>query len=165
MNYAPFLKYCRCSAYSLFVLGCFLPEISCARNLPLNVVGIEPRKNNNVRVFHEARITVYWQNSDYYTKLLKSSSGVRLKNGMHVAVDPKLIPYGSKIRIEGWGTYTAVDTGSAVIKRTAAKRMGKNVPVVDVFFVSKEEALRATRMNPIFSRVEIIEVAKSSPRI
>lgn len=113
-------------------------------------------------VIPEARITVYWQNSDHCTRALMSSSGVTLKNKFHVAVDPKLIPYGSRIRIEGWGEFIAVDTGSAVIKRTAARRMGKNVPVIDVFFLYREEALLAARTKPAFSKVEIIQTPKDT---
>lgn len=135
----------------VLVLGWSLPWSSYAQTEDRS----SPVPGETKRIFPEARITVYWQNSDTNTQALKSSSGVTLKNKRHVAVDPKLIPYGSEVRIEGWGTFIAVDTGAAVKKRTAARRMGKNVPVVDVFFLCKEEALRAARDKPAFSKIEI----------
>jgi 3D (Asp-Asp-Asp) domain-containing protein len=136
----------------VFSLAWFLPwSCEAAEKSPAT----RAKKQSN-RTFAEARITVYWQNSDADTRALKSSSGVRLKNKQHVAVDPSLIPYGSEVRINGWGKFIAVDTGGAVKKRTAARRMGKNVPVVDVFFTSKAEALQAAQKNPAFAKVEVL---------
>lgn len=36
------------------------------------------------------------------------------QNPMVIAVDPSVIPLGSKVTIEGYGTYTAADTGGAI---------------------------------------------------
>jgi 3D (Asp-Asp-Asp) domain-containing protein len=110
---------------------------------------------SNLHSFPEARVTVYWMESDAYTQSLKSSSGIKLKDKIHAAVDPELISYGSKIWIEGWGEYIAVDTGSAVKKRTAARKLGKDVPVIDIFFMDKKEALQAAETRPSFARVVV----------
>lgn len=86
-----------------------------------------------------ARVTAYWAGEgDYYTGRGISSTGVRLHEG-HCAVDPNIIPYGSIVEIQGVGKYLAVDTGTAVIARTAAKEGGhtsaqRNALVVDVYF-------------------------------
>jgi 3D (Asp-Asp-Asp) domain-containing protein len=143
---------CRCALVWIFLSWGISEKSQGALQPPLSKQMKSPS-----RVFPQARITVYWQDSDTWTQSLQSSSGVRLKNKRHVAVDPALIPYGSEVRIEGWGSFIAVDTGSAVVKRTAARRMGRDVPVVDVFFLSKEEALRAAKSNPVFSKVEIFQ--------
>ena len=60
------------------------------------------------------RITAYWQSEDGWTKALKSASGKRLVSGKSCAVDPRLIPYGSNVIVEG-KRYVAHDTGTAVI--------------------------------------------------
>jgi 3D (Asp-Asp-Asp) domain-containing protein len=89
-----------------------------------------------------ARVTAYWAaEGDYYTGQGISSTGVRLHDG-HCAVDPKIIPYGSIVEIAGVGRYLAVDTGSAVISRTAAREGGhtseeRNAIVVDLYFESR----------------------------
>lgn len=47
----------------------------------------------------------------------RTATGVNLgthSNARVVAVDPSLIPLGSKVTIEGLGTYTAADTGGAI---------------------------------------------------
>jgi 3D (Asp-Asp-Asp) domain-containing protein len=92
-----------------------------------------------------ARLTAYWSSEgDYYTGRGISSTGVRLHDG-HCAVDPNIIPYGSIVEIPGMGRYLAVDTGSAVIDRTAAREAGHNSAergaiVIDLFFESAREA-------------------------
>ena len=89
-----------------------------------------------------ARVTAYWAaEGDYYTERCISATGVRLHDG-HCAVDPSIIPYGSVVEIAGVGKFLAVDTGSAVISRTAAREGGhtseeRNALVVDVFFESR----------------------------
>jgi 3D (Asp-Asp-Asp) domain-containing protein len=91
-----------------------------------------------------ARVTAYWAaEGDYYTERCISSTGVRLHEG-HCAVDPSIIPYGSVVEIAGVGKYLAVDTGSAVISRTAAREGGhtsaeRGALVIDLFFAHRSE--------------------------
>ncbi len=91
-----------------------------------------------------ARLTAYWASEgDYYTSRGVSSTGVRLHGG-HCAVDPSIIPYGSIVDIPGVGQFLAVDTGSAVINRTAAREAGqnsaeRNALVVDLYFEDPSE--------------------------
>lgn len=95
------------------------------------------------------RLTVYWSHggkSDKWTRQGKSSTGIPLKEG-HIAVDPKIIPYGSSVLILG-KKYRAVDTGSSVVKRTASRKMGRNEPVIDIYFKNKKDALEFSRKNP-----------------
>lgn len=89
-----------------------------------------------------ARVTAYWcSEGDYYTRHHLAATGVRLHDG-HCAVDPNIIPYGSVVDIAGVGTFLAVDTGTAVVERTAAREGGhtkaeRNAIVVDLFFSSR----------------------------
>jgi 3D (Asp-Asp-Asp) domain-containing protein len=89
-----------------------------------------------------ARVTAYWASEgDYYTRHHLSATGVRLHDG-HCAVDPTIIPYGSVVAIAGIGTFLAVDTGTAVIERTAAREAGRTYAerhaiVIDLFFESR----------------------------
>ena len=43
-----------------------------------------------------------------------TKSGTRAMPGHTLAVDPNIIPLGTKVYIEGLGIYTAEDTGSAI---------------------------------------------------
>jgi len=94
-----------------------------------------------------ARVTAYWAaEGDYYTERCISATGVRLHEG-HCAVDPSIIPYGSVVEIAGIGKYLAVDTGSAVISRTAAREGGhtsaeRGAIVIDLFFEDRSEGER-----------------------
>jgi 3D (Asp-Asp-Asp) domain-containing protein len=94
-----------------------------------------------------ARVTAYWASEgDYYTGRGLSATGVRLHDGL-CAVDPSIIPYGSVVEIAGVGKYLAVDTGSAVVGRTAAREGGhtsaeRNAIVVDIFFESRVDGER-----------------------
>ena len=47
-----------------------------------------------------------------------------------IAVDPKVIPLGSKVHVEGYGYAVAADTGGAI--------KGNKI---DVFFPSKQDAI------------------------
>jgi hypothetical protein len=84
---------------------------------------------------------------------------VRLRVG-HCAVDPRRIPYGSKVVFPD-GVFTAVDTGGAVITRKAARRAGRtaierNALVVDRFFETKRQALVWANAHPEFITVQVI---------
>jgi len=86
-----------------------------------------------------ARVTSYWADEGSEC----ASTGRRLRPG-HCAVDPKRIPYGSKV-IFSDAVCTAVDTGTAFISRKAARLCGRTASqrraiVVDRFFETKREA-------------------------
>ena len=109
-----------------------------------------------------ARITVYWasggKGSDPWTRRHVCSTGTRLQAG-HCAVDPRRVPYGSKVVLPD-GTLVAVDTGSAVRSRKAARLLGRNAAernaiVIDRFFETKQQALAWARRNPYFMFVRI----------
>ncbi len=111
-----------------------------------------------------ARVTVYWagggRGSDRYTRLHKSATGQRLQQG-HCAVDPRRIPFGSKVVLPDGTTLHAVDTGTAVRNRKAARKAGRtvnerNAIVIDKFFESKRQALIWANSNPPFVNVKVI---------
>lgn len=116
-----------------------------------------------------ARITVYWSHgagTDRWSRRGESSTGESLKDRAHAAVDPAVIPYGSRIKLLGPKVRTgpkvlrAVDTGSAVRRRTAAiasarTKEERHSPVIDVFFKEKSEALAFANASPPFRMVEI----------
>ena len=102
-----------------------------------------------------ARITAYWPGEDYYTSHRRSATGVRLRDG-YCAVDSRIIPYGSVVTIPGVGQYIAVDTGTAVISRKAAKESGRNPEernalVIDLYFASRRAGELFSRVGPKFA--------------
>ena len=121
-----------------------------------------------------ARVTVYWasggKGSDPFTRRHKTATGLRLRDG-HCAVDPNKIPYGSNIVLPDGTTLAAVDTGTAVRNRKAARLLGKspverNAVVIDRFFETKEQALAWANTHPHFLPVRVIRptaVASTSP--
>lgn len=123
-----------------------------------------------------ARVTVYWarggHGSDRYTRQHKSATGQRLKQG-HCAVDPRRIPYGSRVVLPDGTALSAVDTGSAVRNRKAARKSGRtinerNAIVIDKFFETKRQALTWANSNPPFVSVKVVSPnapAVSKPNI
>jgi 3D (Asp-Asp-Asp) domain-containing protein len=104
-----------------------------------------------------ARVTTYWVGEGESGKY--ASTGGRLRAG-HCAVDPKRIPYGSKVVFPDRAC-TAVDTGPAVISRKAARACGRTASqlkaiVVDRFFESKREAMAWTSAHPHFMTLRVI---------
>src|SRR5437899_6756134 len=102
-----------------------------------------------------ARITVYWPGEG---QLRACSNGARLRAG-HCAVDPKRIPFGSRVLFPD-ATCTAVDSGPAVVSRKAARMTGRtisqrNAVVIDRFFESKEAALSWESRHPHFITVRV----------
>ena len=102
-----------------------------------------------------ARVTSYWagEGPKY------ASTGQRLRTG-HCAVDPKRIPYGSKVVFPDC-ICTAVDTGPAVVSRKAARLCGRTASqlkaiVVDRFFETKREAMAWTNAHPHFMTLQIV---------
>ena len=111
-----------------------------------------------------ARVTVYWakggHGADRYSRQHKSATGTRLQQG-HCAVDPRKIPYGSKVVMPDGTTLHAVDTGSAVRNRKAARKSGRTTDersaiVIDKFFETKRQALIWANSNPPFVNVKVI---------
>ena len=45
---------------------------------------------------------------------LRTATGSKPKEGRTIAVDPRVIPYGSTVYIEGYGYFIAEDTGGAI---------------------------------------------------
>jgi 3D (Asp-Asp-Asp) domain-containing protein len=122
----------------------FLLMISC------NLSFSEPIK-------YTARITYYWPGNGGQ-KGNQTSTGEPAVCGKTVAVDPKVIPYGSEVSIPQMGkTMVAVDTGKSVKNRTASKSLGRNNIVIDVFCDTKEEAMRRIKMYPMFMEVFVIK--------
>lgn len=60
-----------------------------------------------------------------------TASGTKVKEGRTIAVYKNQIPFGTKVHIEGMGTYIAEDTGSAIKENC-----------IDIYFDSHEEALK-----------------------
>ena len=108
-----------------------------------------------------ARITVYWPGEG---QLRACSNGTRLRDG-HCAVDPKRIPYGSRVVFPDTECL-AVDSGPGVVSRTAARACGRtsaqrSAIVIDRFFGSKEAALSWERSHPHFMTVQILSPGTS----
>jgi len=124
--------------------------------------GVSAREHSAREKSVLARITVYWASggggSDHWTRQHRCATGARLRAG-HCAVDPRRIPYGSKVTLPD-GPLLAVDTGSAVVSRKAARRSGRtalerNALVIDRFFETKRQALNWASRNPSFMLVQV----------
>ncbi len=111
-----------------------------------------------------ARVTVYWagggSGSDHDTRHHRCATGARLRAG-HCAVDPKHIPYGSRVLLPNGETLAAVDTGSAVKNRKAARQSGRTVGekaalVVDRFFETKGQAMAWANSHPAFMPIKVV---------
>lgn len=105
------------------------------------------------------RRTVYWAygpGTDIDSAALRSSTGRQLQQGTSVAVDPSVIPYLSRIEFADIGTRYATDTGGAVKSRKAS---GGNEPVVDVFFLTKEDALKFANSTPEYVTIKVFPPA------
>ena len=105
-----------------------------------------------------ARVTSYWASEGSQF----ASTGRRLRAG-HCAVDPKRIPYGSKVVFPD-SVCTAVDTGTAVVSRKAARLCGRTASqlkaiVVDRFFETKREATAWTNAHPEFMTLQVVPPA------
>jgi hypothetical protein len=104
-----------------------------------------------------ARVTVYWRAEN---QSRASWNGARLRTG-HCAVDPRRIPYGSKVVFSDGVECRAVDTGPAVVSRQAARLSGRNAAqrdalVVDRFFETKEEALAWADAHSHFMTLKVL---------
>lgn len=105
----------------------------------------------------KVRITTYWAkggDTDGWSAKRESSTGVTLKPNISVAVDPRIIPYFSRIYIPNLGFRYAHDTGTAVIRKKAS---GGKYPVIDVFFLHKKDAIRFANTHPKIVKVKVFD--------
>ena len=114
-----------------------------------------PVANREVRVL-TVRLTVYWargSGTDSDSRRMRSSTGYTLKEGESIAVDPRIIPYNKEVIIPNVGLVKAVDTGTAVKGKVAS---GGKLPVIDVFFVNKRDALDFADSHPKIVKVAVL---------
>ena len=98
---------------------------------------------------YTARVTYYWDGHS-------TSTGAKLQNNKTIAVDPKIIPYNSKVFIPKMGkTFVAQDTGKAVVSRKASRKMGKSNIVVDIYCKSIKEAKAYIKKYPMFMEIKV----------
>jgi len=116
-----------------------------ASNVMIEIQPKKPAKKLKVR------LTAYWIGQDPDTSKFKSSTGYTLKSGKTCAVDPRIIPYGSTVVVEG-KEFKAIDTGTAVIAKKASH--GK-LPVVDLFYKTERQAMVALGNMPMHPWVEV----------
>ena len=65
-----------------------------------------------------------------------TATGTKATEGRTIGVDPKVIPYGSQVYIEGMGWYVAEDTGGGIRNNH-----------IDIFMSSHDRALNAGRVH------------------
>ena len=112
-------------------------------------------KSNTPKKEIKVRLTAYWargSDTDSWSAKRQSSTGATLKPNKSVAVDPRIIPYFSKLYIPNLGFRFAHDTGTDVIRKKASH--GK-YPVVDIFFMTEKEAMRFVNNNPKIVKVAV----------
>ena len=112
-------------------------------------------KANTPKKEIKVRLTAYWargSGTDSWSAKRQSSTGATLKPNKSVAVDPRIIPYFSKLYIPNLGFRFAHDTGTDVIRKKASH--GK-YPVVDIFFMTEKEAMRFVNNNPKVVKVAV----------
>jgi hypothetical protein len=111
-----------------------------------------------------ARVTIYWQ--DEGSGKSAAWNGAQLREG-NCGVDPGKIPYGSKVIFDD-GECTAIDTGPDVVKRKAARSLGRtpverDAIVIDRFFDSRERALAWENAHPHFMMVRVLTAETEEP--
>jgi len=112
-------------------------------------------KTNTPKKEIKVRLTAYWargSDTDSWSAKRQSSTGATLKPNKSVAVDPRIIPYFSRLYIPNLGFRFAHDTGTDVIRKKASH--GK-YPVVDIFFMTEKEAMRFVNNNPKIVKVAV----------
>jgi 3D (Asp-Asp-Asp) domain-containing protein len=112
-------------------------------------------KANTPKKEIKVRLTAYWargSDTDSWSAKRQSSTGATLKPNRSVAVDPRIIPYFSKLYIPNLGFRFAHDTGTDVIRKKASHGQ---YPVVDIFFMTEKEAMRFVNNNPKVVKVAV----------
>jgi len=107
------------------------------------------------QLWHASRFTGHGEGSGEHA----AWNGTRLREE-HCAVDPKRIPYGSKVVFPD-AECVAVDSGLDIINRKAACSCGRkaaerNAIVIDRFFGSRQKALEWAQTHPHFMTVRIL---------
>jgi len=137
-------------------------ERKIAKNIAIKNDGINynetfiPKTNNGGFRVLTVRLTVYWAkggDTDADSRRLRSSTGYTLKQGDSIAVDPRIIPYQKEVIIPNIGLVKAVDTGTAVREKKASN--GK-LPVIDVFFTHKKDAIAFANAYPKIVKVAVL---------
>ncbi len=97
------------------------------------------------------RLTVYWKAEDGWTRRGFTSTGEPLVSYQTIAADPRDFPYYTKVEIPEFGVKgTVVDTGKALRTRKAAREMGRDVPVLDLYVEKRKDALDFIEGKPYF---------------
>jgi len=112
-------------------------------------------KANTPKKEIKVRLTAYWakgSDTDSWSAKRQSSTGATLKPNKSVAVDPRIIPYFSKLYIPNLGFRFAHDTGTDVIRKKASHGQ---YPVVDIFFMTEKEAIKFVNNNPKVVKVAV----------
>ena len=112
-------------------------------------------KSNIPKKEIKVRLTAYWargSDTDSWSAKRQSSTGATLKPNRSVAVDPRIIPYFSKLYIPNLGFRFAHYTRTNVIRKNAIH--GK-YPVVDIVFMTEKEAMRFVNNNPKIVKVAV----------
>jgi len=136
-------------------------EAKLAKSIVVSKEGIKfkgvsiPVVDREVKVL-TVRLTVYWARgggTDADSRKMRSSTGYTLREGESIAVDPRIIPYDKEVIIPNIGLVKAVDTGTAVKDKVAS---GGKLPVIDVFFVNKSDALEFADSHPKIFKVAVL---------
>lgn len=112
-------------------------------------------------------ITFYNDEEDEYgqTTARQNAAGLFIAvHGETIAVDPKIIPYGSQVHIpaltaltpDRMGVFFAHDTGSAVKSKVSSIARGNDYPVIDVFVRVPRSKL--FKMNDIYGETAEYEI-------
>jgi len=112
-------------------------------------------KDNTPKKEIKVRLTAYWakgSDTDSDTARRKSSTGATLKPNKSVAVDPRIIPFFSRIYIPNLGMRIAHDTGTDVKNKKAS---GGKYPIIDIFFMTEREAMHFVNNNPKIVKVAV----------
>lgn len=151
---------CRLILISIVSLGLFRNEIKAPSKTNEKIIAECVKTERFVKAMIpkkeiKVRITTYWAkggDTDGWSAKRQSSTGVRLKPNVSVAVDPRIIPYFSRVYIPNLGMRVAHDTGTAVIKKKAS---GGKYPVIDIFFLHKRDAERFANTHPKIVKVKV----------
>ena len=150
---------CRISVLLLASWILFKNEITSSSNKPIifnkDQMVDNFLKTNTPKKEIKVRLTAYWakgSDTDSWSAKRQSSTGATLKPNKSVAVDPRIIPYFSKLYIPNLGFRFAHDTGTDVIRKKASHGQ---YPVVDIFFLTEKEAMRFVNNNPKIVKVAI----------